>query len=92
MSIGEINENSDSNIPDYEGYDVYVRQTVPIVIAAEFFRGVGETQVMCLVPDEITVGSRIPTQRSSATALYRVTTKSMGLLLMTAVVVVTCMT
>ena len=91
MSISETNENSDSNIPDYEGYDVYMRQTVPIVVAAEFFGGVGETQVMCLVPDEIAVGSRIPTQRSSATASYRVTTKSMGLLLMTAVVVVTCM-
>ena len=92
MSIGETNENNDENIQDYVRYDVYVRQTVPIVVAAEFFGGVGETQVMCLMPDQIAVGSRIPTQRPKATALCGTTPKSMGLLLMTAAIVMTWIT
>jgi hypothetical protein len=92
MSNDETNESSDRNVPDYVWYDVYIRQTVPIVVAAEFFGGVGETQVMCLMPDEIAVGSRIPTQRSKATALCLATPNSMALLLMMAVVVVTFMT
>ena len=89
MSIGKANENSDRNVPDNVWYDIYVKQTIPIVVGAEFFGGVGETQVMCLMPDEIAVGSRIPTQRSKATTLCRATTKSMGLLLIMAVVVMT---
>jgi hypothetical protein len=91
LSTGEINENSDRNVPDYIWYDVYVRQTVPIVVAAEFFGGVGETQVMCLMPNEIAVGSRVPTQRSKATALCRAMLKSMGLPLIIAVIVMTYM-
>jgi hypothetical protein len=92
MNIGETSENSDRTVPDYVWYDIYVSQTVPIVVAAEFFGGVGETEVVCLMPDEIAVGSRIPKQRSRATPLCRTTPKATGLLLMTAVVVMTCMT
>jgi hypothetical protein len=91
LSISETNENSDRNVPDYVWYDVYVRQTVPIVVAAEFFGGVGETQVICLMANEIAVGSRVPTQRSKATALCRAMLKSLVLPLLIAVIVMTCM-
>lgn len=49
VSISEANKNSDKTIPDYVWYDIHMRQTIPIVVAAEFFGGVRETQVMCLM-------------------------------------------
>ncbi len=64
--LDSTNWNSDRNASDFTWYDVHAKQTVPIVVAAEFLGGIAETHVVCVAPNEIAKGSRIPVQRSAA--------------------------
>ncbi|KAJ4990399.1 hypothetical protein SVAN01_04061 [Stagonosporopsis vannaccii] len=63
-----ISPLSDRNTSDFTWYDIYAKQTVPFVIAAHFLGGVAETQVLCMNPNEVAEGSRIPAHRSTASS------------------------
>ena len=66
LAWDRVNVNSDRNTSDFTWYDTYVRQTVPIVVAAEFLGGIAETQVLCVAPKEFAEGSRVPVRKSAA--------------------------
>lgn len=90
ISKGVTDRNSDRNISDYTWYDTYARQTIPIVVAAQFSGGVSETQVFCLRPDEIAEGSRTPMKSSAGGALWRtMRTPAASIMLVLVVLVLT---
>jgi hypothetical protein len=54
----------DADPSSYAWYDIYVRQTVPLLVAANF-GGVTEAQVVCVAPNKVAEGGREPAQRSA---------------------------
>lgn len=70
-------QHSDRNTSDYTWYDIYARQSIPIVVAARFYGGVTETQVVCLRPNDVAEGSRTPMKSSAAGASWR-TMRALG--------------
>ena len=71
LGEGIVSGNVDSNASDFTSYDLYVRQTIPFVVSAQFSGGISETQVLCVVPKEIAKGGRVPAQRSAASPAWR---------------------
>ena len=60
------NSGVDMNSSDFTWYDLYVRQTVPFVLSAQFSEGISETQVLCVAPKKVAEGGRLPAERSAA--------------------------
>jgi hypothetical protein len=71
LGEGIFSGNVDSNASDFTWYDLYVRQTIPFVVSAQFSGGISETQVLCVAPKEIAEGGRVPEQSSAASPAWR---------------------
>ena len=67
-ALGEGIVDRGGNVSDFSRYDLYVRQTIPFVVSAQFSGGISETQVLCVAPKEIAEGGRRPEQRSAASS------------------------
>ena len=67
-ALGEGIVDRGGNVSDFSRYDLYVRQTIPFVVSAQFSGGISETQVLCVAPKEIAEGGRMPEQRSAASS------------------------
>ena len=55
----------DANPASYAWYDLYIRQTIPFLVTANF-GGVTEAQVVCVAPNDVVEGGREPAQSSAA--------------------------
>lgn len=65
------NSGVDRNASDFTWYDLYVRQTIPFVVGAQFSGGISETQVLCVSPDKVVEGGRLPAERSAASLSWQ---------------------
>ena len=65
----------DRNASDFTWYDLYVRQTIPFVLSAQFSEGISETQVLCVAPKDVVVGGRMPAERSAASLTWQISVR-----------------
>lgn len=59
-------DKADTNASDFMWYDRYIQQTVPFIVNAQFSGGISETQLVCVAPNEVVEGGRVPAQISAA--------------------------
>lgn len=60
LGQGIAPSNTDRNADEFVWYDRHIERPIPWVIAASFNNGTTETQVVCVAPDNVQEGSRVP--------------------------------